>query len=152
MGIAFMAVPHRGSGSANYGSIVANMVKLVVPVQGQYLKTLQADNDSLTDLSFQFGHLTTEQNLQIVSVFEGQKTKMPHFWRGSVLVRPSEIHGSSFNAKDYRLSRSTQHSWALVKMNNNSASVEATIAICASFQPRTIRSIDSFHTLSRRFQ
>ncbi|KEF52661.1 uncharacterized protein A1O9_11078 [Exophiala aquamarina CBS 119918] len=64
------------------------MMKLVLPIQRQYLKALEADNDSLTDLSFQFGHLATEQNLQIVSVFEGQKTKMPHFWRGSVLIVP----------------------------------------------------------------
>jgi hypothetical protein len=82
-----MGVPHRGSGSANYASTVAGIIKFGAPVQSSFLKALKVDNDMLTKMSFDFGHLLRDHDWRFVSVFEGEKTRIPYLWRGSTLVR-----------------------------------------------------------------
>lgn len=86
-GVMFMAVPHRGSRSADYATVVSRLVKIATPFQSTFLKALKPDNDNLTDMSRQFGYLLKEYDLRFISILEGERTKMPGLARGSAEVR-----------------------------------------------------------------
>jgi hypothetical protein len=85
-GIMFMAVPHRGSKSADYADVVSGVVKIATPFSSTFLKALKPNNDNLTVMSRQFGFLQKEYDIRFVSVLEGERTKVPGLMRGSAEV------------------------------------------------------------------
>ena len=84
-GCMFMAVPHRGSESADWASIIAGIAKLGASLSTVALEQLQRDSKDLQTLSTRFGNLV--ESLMFVSVMEAESTKLnSNIPRGSVLV------------------------------------------------------------------
>lgn len=82
-GIAFLGTPHRGSDSAWWGAIVANIVKglsIGTSTNSRLVSDLKKDSSSLSSISSQFVHRT--KGIRIYTFYETQKT-------GSIVVRVS---------------------------------------------------------------
>ena len=90
----FMAVPHRGSTSADYANILANIANAVTPMATNAMTQLKQDSSYLLRLSARFGNL--QESLMFVTVLEAQPTKLaPWLERGSILVRFRTTHDPS---------------------------------------------------------
>ncbi|KAI9813330.1 MAG: hypothetical protein M1832_006345 [Thelocarpon impressellum] len=88
-GIVFMAVPHRGSPSADYATIVSSIASLATPLSNGALEQLRRGSKDLLDLSIRFGNL--QESLMFVSVLEADSTPLASWLgRGSVQVVPPE--------------------------------------------------------------
>ena len=88
-GCMFMAVPHRGSESADWASIISGIAKLGTSLSTVALEQLQRDSKDLQTLSTRFGNLV--ESLMFVSVMEAESTKLAsNLPRGSVLVSVTE--------------------------------------------------------------
>ena len=82
-GIAFLGTPHRGSDSAWWGAVVANIVKglsIGTSTNPRLVSDLKKDSSSLGSISSQFVHRT--KGIRIYTFHETRKT-------GSVVVRLS---------------------------------------------------------------
>ena len=82
-GIAFLGTPHRGSDSAWWGAIVANIVKglsIGTSTNSRLVSDLKKDSSSLGSISSQFVHRT--KGIRIYTFYETKKT-------GSIVVHLS---------------------------------------------------------------
>ena len=82
-GIAFLGTPHRGSDSAWWGAVVANIVKglsIGTSTNSRFVSDLKKDSSSLGSISSQFVHRT--KGIRIYTFYETKKT-------GSTVVRLS---------------------------------------------------------------
>lgn len=82
-GIAFLGTPHRGSDSAWWGAVVANIVKglsIGTSTNSRLVSDLKRDSTSLGSISTQFVHRT--KGVRIYTFYETRKT-------GSIVVRLS---------------------------------------------------------------
>ena len=82
-GIAFLGTPHRGSDSAWWGAVVANIVKglsMGTSTNSRLVSDLKKDSTSLSSISTQFVHRT--KGIRIYTFYETKKT-------GSIVVRLS---------------------------------------------------------------
>lgn len=80
-----MAVPHHGSPSADYATLLTHVAKVVGPLSNQKLKQLRAHSGTLMDLSTRFGNI--QKKLCLISVLESERTLLlPQLGKGSVLV------------------------------------------------------------------
>jgi hypothetical protein len=85
-GIAFLGVPHKGSGAAWWASFAANALKAAgagTTTNTSLVSDLRRDSITLTDISKQF--ISRTAGLQIYSFYETQKLF------GVVVCRSSEI-------------------------------------------------------------
>ncbi len=91
----FMAVPHRGSPSADYATIMINIANLVSPVTKSAVQQLGQDSNVLLDLSIRFSNL--QESLMFVSVLEAEPTRLASWLgRGSILVCFRVLNPSCF--------------------------------------------------------
>ena len=82
-GIAFLGTPHRGSDSAWWGAVVANIMKglsIGTSTNSRLVSNLKKDSSSLGSISSQFVHRT--KGIRIYTFYETKKT-------GSIVVRLS---------------------------------------------------------------
>jgi triacylglycerol esterase/lipase EstA (alpha/beta hydrolase family) len=71
--LIFMATPHRGSDKASMGKLLVNIAKIsLTRPKTQLLKQLEADSESLQDLSDDFRHL--HSSFRMASFFELKET------------------------------------------------------------------------------
>ena len=79
-GIAFLGTPHRGSDSAWWGTVVANIVRglsIGTSTNSRLVSNLKKDSSALGSISTQFVHRT--KGIRIYTFYETQKT-------GSIVV------------------------------------------------------------------
>ncbi len=89
-GCMFMAVPHRGSEGADWGTMMSSIANIATPLSTTALEQLQRDSNDLQLLMNRFGNI--QERLYFVSVMEAESTKL--FARGSILVS-AQRHGTA---------------------------------------------------------
>jgi hypothetical protein len=72
--LIFLGTPHHGSGTANWGKLVASVVNVVKTTNTNYLDTLKGRSQSLADLDDDFVPLLRDGMFKIFSVYETKKT------------------------------------------------------------------------------
>jgi hypothetical protein len=82
--IVFFGTPHKGSESANLAKVIARIVSVCKTVEVRNLDVLKKDSNALFDLEQSFMLVLRDSNINILSLFELQKTKI-HLFR-NILV------------------------------------------------------------------
>ena len=89
LGIVFFGTPHRGSGKANYGKILANVAAGVMhKPKSKLIDAIQSNSDTLIKLTSEFRFEAAE--IKIVTFYE---TKPMRGFSSLVSIRGSSLFG-----------------------------------------------------------